>query len=186
MWRERVTSVSEHIFPGLSIYKNVEHENWRKLGSEVLSHFPLQITLYFNVIFFPFWVIVMLAMLPLKYSKLSGLFQFLLVLTLASSIVIEFVRLYMGFIGNLKEKIPEIASFWLISVLLQTPLQFFLLLCFKLNPSILETIMQCIMCIFLITQLIFGFLALRRSAKQSAKAFHLSNFQYIDTMAEYK
>uniref|UniRef100_T1HFI1 Uncharacterized protein n=1 Tax=Rhodnius prolixus TaxID=13249 RepID=T1HFI1_RHOPR len=66
--------------------------------------------------------------LPLQFSKLEILYQFILALSLVAVIIIEGIRLYIGYIGNLKEKIPEIASFWLISVLLQTPLQMFLLL----------------------------------------------------------
>lgn len=41
------------------------------LGDEIVTNLPLQMALYFNVVFFPFWFIVMITMLYLKVSNLS-------------------------------------------------------------------------------------------------------------------
>lgn len=144
------------------------------------SNLPLQVCLYFNVIFFPFWLAVNFVMIPLKYSNLEILYQFILVLSLVAIIVIEGIRLYIGYLGNLKEKIPETASFWLISVLLQTPLQLFLLLSPGVKSSVLERIMQSIMCIFLIVQIILGFIALRYTAKHSVRSFQFVNLNFSE------
>ncbi|XP_073971656.1 transmembrane protein 17-like [Rhodnius prolixus] len=144
------------------------------------SNLPLQVCLYFNVVFFPFWLAVNFIMIPIKFSKLEILYQFILALSLVAVIIIEGIRLYIGYIGNLKEKIPEIASFWLISVLLQTPLQMFLLLSSGIKSSVLERIMQSIMCIFLIVQIILGFIALKHTAKHSVRSFQFVNFNFSE------
>ena len=35
----------------------------------------------------------------------------------------QVVRLYLGYLGNLGEKVPELAGFWLLTILLQLPMQ---------------------------------------------------------------
>uniref|UniRef100_A0A0A9WLI9 Transmembrane protein 17B n=1 Tax=Lygus hesperus TaxID=30085 RepID=A0A0A9WLI9_LYGHE len=176
MWKERVTSVSDHIFPGLSNYNLNDYDAYVSKGNEVLSNLPLQVALYFNIIYFPVWLIVNFELLPVKCELLTALYRFILYLVLATVIVVEVVRLYMGYIGNLKEQIPEMAGFWLLTILLQTPLQLFLLACSGLYPTLLDSIMQFIMCLFLLLELVFGFIALRRSAKHSVQSFHLASF----------
>lgn len=112
------------------------------------------------------------------FWSLPSLYRIILILAFGSVTVIECLRLYIGYKGNLRERVSELAGFWLVTVLLQTPLQAFLLLSSGLQPSLLERIVQSIMCIFLLSQLIFGIMALRNSAKNSVMTFHLSNSQY--------
>ena len=35
----------------------------------------------------------------------------------------QVVRLYLGYLGNLGERVPELAGFWLLTILLQLPMQ---------------------------------------------------------------
>ena len=84
--------------------------------------------LYFNVVYFPFWLIVTIMVITIKYHLLNYLYKFVLVTILVAVIIIELVRLYLGYLGNLTEKVPELAGFWLLTILLQLPLQGFLLL----------------------------------------------------------
>ncbi|KAL1140670.1 hypothetical protein AAG570_000600 [Ranatra chinensis] len=177
--------MSEHLFPGLSNYNSVVDDDTLMLGNEVLTNLPLQMTLYFNSVYFPCWIIVTFFMLPLKFWKLSILYQFILALALLSVILVEAIRLYMGFFGNIKEKIPELAGFWLISLLLQSPLQIFLLFCSALRPSILELIAQSIMCIFILIELLFGFFALHYAAKHSLNSFQAANWN-VNSLQYYK
>ena len=66
-------------------------------------------------------------MSDVKYHLLNYLYKFVLVTILVAVIIIEVVRLYLGYLGNLTEKVPELAGFWLLTILLQLPLQGFLL-----------------------------------------------------------
>ena len=38
----------------------------------------------------------------------------------------QVVRLYLGYLGNLGERVPELAGFWLLTILLQLPMQVFI------------------------------------------------------------
>ena len=66
--------------------------------------------------------------MTIKYHLLNYLYKFVLVTVIVAVIIIELVRLYLGYLGNLTEKVPELAGFWLLTILLQLPLQGFLLL----------------------------------------------------------
>ena len=80
------------------------------------------------MVYFPFWLSVTIMVITLKYHLLNYLYKFVLVTILVAVIIIELVRLYLGYLGNLTEKVPELAGFWLLTILLQLPLQGFLLL----------------------------------------------------------
>lgn len=69
------------------------------------------------------------------------------------------------------------AAFWMLSVLLQTPLQLFFILNSALLPSVLEYVAQSIMITLLAVQLGTGFFALRDAAKHLAEKFHIAQFQ---------
>ncbi|XP_075220693.1 transmembrane protein 17-like [Lycorma delicatula] len=176
-WRQTVTNVSEHLFPGISYYNPPVDDYFIKLGNEIVSNLPLQMSLYFNVIFFPIWVIVTLLMLQIKFSCLSMLYQIIILVVVFVVIFIEAIRLYLGYVGNLLEKIPELAGFWILSVLLQAPLQLFLLLNGSLHSSVLEKVVQTIMALFLIVQLFTGYKALQDAARHSAEQFHITQFK---------
>ncbi|XP_069684449.1 transmembrane protein 17B-like [Periplaneta americana] len=176
-WKQRLTSASDKIFPGLTYYNSYGETEFIKLGNEIVSNLPLQMSLYFNVIFFPFWLCTVITMLQLKYECLSNIYRFIVVTILIAVIGIECLRLYMGYLGNLTEKIPELAGFWMLSLLLQFPLQMFLFVNEETIPSPIERAVQGIMLSFLIVQLISGFFALRHASQHQAKRFHIMQFQ---------
>ncbi|KAI5697814.1 hypothetical protein M8J75_015968 [Diaphorina citri] len=69
--------------------------------------------------------------------------------------------------------IPELAGFWMISCLIQFPLQCMLLFNQVTLPRPVETIFQAIMCSMLCVEIYAGFGALRRSAKHHATTFQI-------------
>ncbi|XP_046390362.1 transmembrane protein 17-like [Ischnura elegans] len=170
-WKMTITNVSDKIFPGLSYSKSYPVSEFNKIGNEILTSLPLQMSLYFNVIFFPFWLVTMSVMLVIKYEYLSSMYQFLLVIILIVVSLIECLRLHLGYLGNLTEKIPELAAFWMISMLLSLPLQTFPLAKLNTLPQPAEIGAQSVMLVLLIIQLISGFIALRRAAKYLASKF---------------
>uniref|UniRef100_A0A8D8PM25 Transmembrane protein 17 n=1 Tax=Cacopsylla melanoneura TaxID=428564 RepID=A0A8D8PM25_9HEMI len=74
-------------------------------GNEVVSSLALQMSLYFNVIFCPVWLATIFFLLYLKYDQLSMLYRLINVTVLVLVSVIECLRLYLGYIGNLGEKV---------------------------------------------------------------------------------
>uniref|UniRef100_U3JWI9 Transmembrane protein 17B n=2 Tax=Muscicapidae TaxID=36291 RepID=U3JWI9_FICAL len=144
---------------------------------EVLSSLPLQVMLYFNVYYFPVWCLAEGIMLHLKYHLLPWHYQFLLVTAFLILSLAEGCRLYLGYLGNLQEKVPELAGFLLLSFLIQLPLLLFLLADSQVIHLPLEVPMHSLFLAFLLLEIVAAFLALRTMTKQLAAQFHLRQLQ---------
>ncbi|XP_069835711.1 transmembrane protein 17 [Dendropsophus ebraccatus] len=139
---------------------------------DIVSSLPLQMSLYFNVFYFPFWWTCDVIALQLKYVLLPDHYKFILVTLLILMSVIEVIRLYLGYSGNLQEKVPELAGFWLLSILLQLPLLLFLLIDPGVEPLPLERASHGILTAFLAFQIPVSSLTLRKTTRRLAGRFH--------------
>ncbi|NXO23178.1 TMM17 protein, partial [Cisticola juncidis] len=147
---------------------------------EILSSLPLQMSLYFNVYFFPFWWLVTVAILYLKYPDLSDYYKFILVTIMILVSLTELIRLYLGYVGNLLEKVPELAGFWLLTLLPQLPVILFLLFNEALKIHSLERAFHIIFAAFLCFQAAAAFLALRRMVNTLAARFRRTEFHRLE------
>ncbi|XP_018564392.1 transmembrane protein 17-like [Anoplophora glabripennis] len=178
-WRETVTSVSDHVFPGLS------HKIDNKLtGNEVLSNLPLQMSLYFNVVFAPVWILVIIIFLTENFYLYSELNKFIIVTIVTTIFLVEILRLFLGYEGNLRDRIPELAGFWMLSLLLQFPLQGFLLLNPYFGFYVLEVVAQTVMFCMLCVQLISGYCALKYTASKQATYFRIMKLRTDISLAD--
>ncbi|XP_025408322.1 transmembrane protein 17-like [Sipha flava] len=169
-WRQTMINITDRIFP--SIIPSHERVG-PAFGNEIVSSLPLQMSLYFNIVYFPFWLYTFVSLILIKFSCLNMLFQTIISVSLFLILMLECTRLYLGVQGNLKEKIPDLAAFWMFSLILQLPLQLLFLL---INTMPVERAVQGIMCILLLSQLIFGFVILRDMAEHHKLRFHISQF----------
>ncbi|KAM4707134.1 transmembrane protein 17B-like [Discoglossus pictus] len=142
-------------------------------GHEALSNLPLQMMLYFNIIYFPFWCVSEILILELKFDLLSSYYQFLLIAALVILVFVESLRLYLGYIGNLHEKVPELAGFLLLTFLIQIPIMLFLLTDEEILILPLEYAVHAIYMIFLKAELMVSFLVLKVMTRQLATQFYL-------------
>ncbi|NXY50809.1 TMM17 protein, partial [Ceuthmochares aereus] len=148
--------------------------------NEILSSLPLQMSLYFNVYFFPFWWLTAVVMLHLKYPVLSDYYKFILIIIMILASLIEVIRLYLGYMGNLQEKVPELAGFWLLSLLLQLPMILFLLFNESLKIQPLEQAVHIVFVLFLTFQVIAAFFTLKRMVNKLATHFCLNEFDQLE------
>ncbi|XP_027309243.1 transmembrane protein 17 [Anas platyrhynchos] len=151
-----------------------------RADSEIVSSLPLQMSLYFNVYFFPFWWLSSVVMLQMKYAVLSDYYKFILVTVMILASLIEIIRLYLGYIGNLQEKVPELAGFWLLTLLLQLPIILFLLFNEGLKILPLERLVNIIFALFLIFQVIAASTTLKRMVNKLATHFRLNEFDRLE------
>ncbi|EJW83875.1 hypothetical protein WUBG_05215 [Wuchereria bancrofti] len=85
------------------------------------------------------------------------------------TILVEFIRLFLGYYGNLNEKISALSGFWVTSVILQVPITAFSVLNINI-PLPLERILCLYHGVFLLIEIIAGFLVIRKiSYYQMAK-----------------
>ncbi|XP_074700377.1 transmembrane protein 17B-like isoform X6 [Strix aluco] len=116
---------------------------------EVLASLPLQMMLYFNVYYFPVWCLAEGIMLQLKFLLVAAF----LILSVA-----EGSRLYLGYVGNLQEKLP---------------LLLFLLTDSRVILLPLELALHSLLLAFLVAEMAAAFLALKTMSKQLAAQFYL-------------
>ncbi|XP_054893939.1 transmembrane protein 17B isoform X1 [Poeciliopsis prolifica] len=152
--RKRLDDFSRHIlfdqrrtvtFPG-------ESDGSLPHDKPVLSSLQLQMSLYFNMWFFPCWWVSESVMLHLKYPALPEYYKFILVTVLLLMTLIEAIRLYLGYAGNLQEKVPELAGFWLLTILLQLPLILFQLFNEAILVQPLERGVHIVLTVFILIQ----------------------------------
>ncbi len=111
-----------------------------------ISSLQLQGTLYFNVLFSLFFTVMIVSTVIYKAMRFE---RYIPMIALAVWILMEPVRLWFGFSGNLKEKVPDIATYLLISIFPQFPLVIFLAYGQKVNFPI-DPIIGSLMIIFLV------------------------------------
>lgn len=77
-------------------------------------------------------------------------------------------------------QVPELAGFWLLTLLLQLPVILFLLFNEGLNIQPLERSVNIIFALFLVFQVIAAFVTLKRMVNKLATHFHLNEFDRLE------
>ena len=107
------------------------------------------------------WLLVTFTCHLIKYSRVhvdaTGMVIFWLVLI--GWTVIEFPRLLIGYTGNLKEKVPRVFAFMILSTI--QPLMFIYFLFYQPDIKPLDIIIGTIQLVFYVLEYIFGIVALR-------------------------
>ncbi|XP_063171872.1 transmembrane protein 17B-like [Candoia aspera] len=146
-------------------------------GYTMLSSLPLQMLLYFNAFYFPFWSLSEVIMLELKFGLLPTYYRFLLVAAYLTLVGAESLRLYLGYIGNLQEKVPELAGFLLLSFLIEMPVLLFILTDNHVIQMPLEMAVHGVLLLFLTSEIVAASFALKVMAKHLAMQFYLMQFE---------
>ncbi|XP_064392157.1 transmembrane protein 17B-like [Halichondria panicea] len=175
--RQRVGGVSEHPVRTNSDYNRLRSINLLP-GADIVIFLPLQMSLYFNAFYSPLWLVTLVVTLQTKYAVLATHYQFATILIYIVMVIVETARLYLGYQGNLREKIPELTGFWLLT-LLQTPLTLYLLVNMDAVILPLERAVNIVLLLFLLAQLLLGLRALQLMVKAQAVKFHLSQFSSL-------
>ncbi|KAK3085005.1 hypothetical protein FSP39_022773 [Pinctada imbricata] len=180
--RRTVTTVTDVLFPVAKSAHDPQKHQILKAGNEYVSNLPLQIALYFNAFFSPFWLISTIVIMEIKYPYLSSLYNIMLIAIYIVYTIIEVIRLYIGFLGNLTERVPELAGSWLLTLLIQFPL--ILLLVFNDEALLLplERAVHIIEALFVLFEVICGYFAVRTMVNYQVTKFHLRQFTDLEQM----
>ena len=153
--------------------KYIKTSKIRIVDSEISSYLPLQVFVFYHwyYIFFMFFLLAGMFAYKAIYFKYSNTQDiFLIILWLLA----EILRLYFAFAGNINEKFPELIAFLIVSIIFSAPLlayQFFVFaIAFPLDRAL-----DIIQLIFLIFEIIFGFIAIRKLVKNQTALFFLRN-----------
>ncbi|KAL7644701.1 UNVERIFIED_CONTAM: hypothetical protein RMT77_004514 [Armadillidium vulgare] len=100
----------------------------KKFDSKIISSLPLQMLIWASTIFFPVWYFITIFNFIWKYGRLEEIYRYTSVSVFLCIPSVEMFRLYFSFEGNLRAKMPELGSSFLLSLLIEFPLLLFLLL----------------------------------------------------------
>ncbi|KAM8887269.1 transmembrane protein 17A isoform 3-T3 [Spinachia spinachia] len=121
------------------------------------------------------------AALFVQFHYLPGYYQALLITGMILLSVIEAVRLYLGYVGNLEEKVPELAAFCLLSFMFQLPVLLFFLTDEGILILPLERAVHSLYLLFLLAQVLASMLALRTMTRKLTLLFHLRQFGRVQS-----
>ncbi|XP_031847634.1 transmembrane protein 17B [Nomia melanderi] len=146
----------------------------RLTRNKIKSSLPFQIILHINLWFFPIWLLTVFVNLDFRYSNITDIYNAIMLIIFLILSVCESLKLYLGYLGNLGGKIPELAACWLISTLIQFPLEMFLVFNYETLSLHNNLIVNCFMICLLFLEIITGAIALRNLADLRAKIFYLA------------
>lgn len=120
------------------------------------------------------WFIAAVTSLYYEFDYLSTIHKTLSTLSLILITPIEGLRLYLGYSGNLKDKIPDFAGFWILSTFLQFPMQLYLSLAApQIQKFVLAWSMEIITTGLLAFEIVIAFFAIKARSRERAQLFHL-------------
>lgn len=125
---------------------------------EIVSSFWLQVLLYFNVYFSGFFVVLTLVEMVYKATLPASPALTTPILMFVAWFAFEFGRLWLGYRGNLSEKVPHLAAFFFLSVFPQCVLVIYFVALQKPLYT-LDRIIGIIYAVFLLLELIVGYYA---------------------------
>ncbi|CAH8540628.1 unnamed protein product [Heterobilharzia americana] len=100
--RGAVKSVVDYMFLSRSehgvLYSKNKHKDY-----EYVTNLPLQMAFYFNSLYAPFWFLGTLMTLVIEFAYLDPVYKVITTSIFALYSVLEGLRLYLGYAGNLME-----------------------------------------------------------------------------------
>mmetsp|Transcript_5279 Transcript_5279/g.5778 ORF Transcript_5279/g.5778 Transcript_5279/m.5778 type:complete len:153 (+) Transcript_5279:74-532(+) len=132
-----------------------------------LSSLPLQMLIYYNLLFSLIYLVLLGAG---AIQKINSFNNFAQLIVLVVWIFTEPIRLYYGFTGNLKESVPHLSTYLLMTVFPQLPMVIYLAY-FQVLRLPIDAVVGSLMVIFLALQFYFGVTTIRTVMKNQTAQF---------------
>ena len=153
--------------------KYIKTSETRVIESEMSSYLPLQIFVYYHWFYCIFMFFLLAAMFGYKmiYFSYSSRSDIIIIIIWELA---EILRLYFAFTGNVNENFPELVAFLILTFVFSTPL---LVIQFVTFPIVfpLERALDIVQAIFLIFEMVFGIIAIKKLVKNQTAIFFLRN-----------
>lgn len=153
----------------------------------VASSLSLQKLLHFNTLYIACYGSTEIALSLYKALYITGIgtatnlstnsspsiWSFIPLILVCIWIIIEILRIRIGYLGNLQERVPELAAFWLLTLLPQLPLTIFIsFISFNSLCLGLDIAVGIPMCIILLGQIRYGLPAVRSLIRKQTADFY--------------
>ncbi|XP_051925062.1 transmembrane protein 17A isoform X1 [Hippocampus zosterae] len=141
----------------------------------------LHMLIYFNVFYLPCWWFSSVCMLQVKFAYLPGYYQGLLISGIALVTIVEIVRLYLGYFGNLHENVAWLCCFCVLTVSFQLPVLLFFVTDEGVLILPLERAVHSLLLAAALAQIAAAALALRIMTRKLTLLFHLRQIAKVDS-----
>ena len=139
--------------------------------------------LHYSGLFSGVWGILTACVLSWKWDNLdiAPVFQYITLVVFIIWAVVEPLRIWFGFVGNLKEKVPQLAAYCLLNVFPQIPVLVYLAF---FQPSLLpfERVSNVVQLIAVVLSAILGFSTTRSLVRSQTSQFYLNQFDQGEEM----
>jgi hypothetical protein len=153
--------------------KYIKTAKVRVVESEISAYLPLQILIFYHwyYTFLMFFLLAALSGYKHLYFKKKNPIDIIVILVW---FIAELIRQYFGFLGNTNENFSELIAFVIISFFFAVPLLGYQFIAFEVTFP-LDTAMGIIQALFLIFEIIFCIIAIRKLVRNQTAIFFLRN-----------
>eukprot|EP00736_Rhodelphis_marinus_P009319 Rmarinus@m.16283 len=169
---DKLVDATERIFPES---KRIPRGARRCAGSsqEIASNLPLQVLLYFNVFSSGFFLCLSWPILFWKLDHLSLSYEEIILPVIVTLFTVaEPLRLYFGFVGNLREKVPQLAASFILGWLPILPADIYLTF-LQTTPVPIESALGYINICFHLVEIVLSFISIKYLISSQAAKFYL-------------
>eukprot|EP01112_Ceratiomyxa_fruticulosa_P015191 TRINITY_DN4443_c0_g1_i1.p1 TRINITY_DN4443_c0_g1~~TRINITY_DN4443_c0_g1_i1.p1 ORF type:complete len:194 (-),score=25.15 TRINITY_DN4443_c0_g1_i1:337-918(-) len=139
---------------------------------DILCSLPLQIALHFNVYYSIAWIIVQIILYLYKLGKSLFTSPIIDAIFIIIWILVEPLRLYCGYSGNLRERMSTLYLFILLTIAPQLAVTVYLSI-IQTPRFTLDLAVGVPMLAFLVVELVTGYFGARFMAKKQSERFYL-------------
>ena len=155
--------------------KYIKTSRVRIVESEISSYLPLQVLVFYHW-YYSFLMFFLLAALFGYKAIYLETTQYYDIIIIVVWLLADVIRLYYAFLGNTNENFSELIAFVIVSVFFAAPLLAYQFIVFKIAFP-LDRALGIIQGIFLVFEVIFGIVAIRKLVKNQTAIFFLRNSQ---------
>ncbi|XP_037114089.1 transmembrane protein 17A-like [Syngnathus acus] len=141
----------------------------------------LQMSIYFNMFYVPCWWFSSVCMLQVKFAHLPGYYQGLAISGIALVTVVETVRLYLGYFGNLHQNVAWLCCFCVLTLSLELPVLLFFVTDEGELILPLERAVHSLLLTAALAQVVAAALALHSMTRKLTLLFHLRQLAKVDS-----
>jgi len=157
-------------------------------GHQVAASMPLQMTLYFSVPYALVWA----ALNQFLFYWKSQVWDLPLVVAVVSPMIfwvwalLEPIRLLLGYVGNLRERVAWLGGFWVLTIFPQLVAHLYFLVgqeqigWFTMPIEVAMSAIHVLLCL---TQLVLGYKTIKRLVRKAMADFHLQPVETVDETA---
>jgi len=169
----RADTEAQPLVPPIRL-KYLRSAKTRVVDSEVSSSLPLQVLIYYNWYYSLLMFVIIIGTNSYKQITIKSSYSFIHFIFLVVWGASEWIRLYYGFIGNIRENFPELMAFMVMTVVFAAPLIAYQFIAIQVRFPV-DEVVAILQIIFMAVELVLGIAAVRKLVRNQTAIFFLRN-----------